>query len=84
MTDVWQYLAAFVGMFFIDAVNAKYILSLQSDRPIVAANWSVIVYVSFSMIIIGYTTNPWLLLPAAVGGWLGTFVSVKYLKKKDS
>ena len=77
LIEYWPYLAAFFGMFFTDVFYTYYLGAIQEKRAIASANWAAIVYVIASMLIIGYTDNPWLLIPAILGAWLGTYIGIK-------
>jgi len=80
MFDYWPYLAAFFGMFFTDIFYTYYLKAIYEERAIAASNWAVVVYFIASFLIIGYTTDHWIILPAILGAWLGTFVGLKIKK----
>ena len=63
--------AAYV--FFNDAVSGR--------RRIWAANWSAIWYLLSAFAVISYTENAIYVAFAAVGSWLGAFISVTWLRR---
>lgn len=58
-------------VFFNAAVTGRHRIS--------AANWSAIWYLLSAFAVISYTENPIYVLFAAIGSWLGAFVSVTWL-----
>lgn len=80
MIEYWPYFAAFFGMFFTDIFYTYYLAAIQERNAFASANWAVVVYVIASMLVIGYTSDHWLLIPAILGAWLGTYIGIK-LKK---
>ena len=77
----WEYVAAFLAMFFTDIFNAYYIQSIQQARALKASVWATVLYVLYASAIIGSAHNPLLLIPAAVGAFAGTYIGVKYRPK---
>jgi hypothetical protein len=71
----------FVAMFALDFVWAFYTKAIQRHAATAAASWAVgiILFSGFSQI--AYTHEPWLLLPAALGAFAGTFIAVLIAKK---
>jgi hypothetical protein len=78
MNDVWMALGAFAATFLIDIFYTRYLLAVQARNQFVASHWAVIVFLIGSLITIGYTTNPWLLIPAGIGAWFGTLVGIRW------
>jgi len=66
--------AAYV--FFNAAVNAR--------RRVWAANWSGIWYLLSAFAVINYTQNAAYVLFAALGSWIGAFISVTLLRRRPS
>jgi uncharacterized membrane protein YfcA len=74
----WEYPAAFFAMFFTDVFNAYYIQAVQQTRAVKASVWATVLYILYASAIIGSAHNPWLLIPAAVGAFAGTYVGVRF------
>ena len=77
-----EYLTTFFAIFLLDIVYTYYLRCVQYDQALKASTWSVACYILGSVAVINYTTNHWLILPAIVGAFCGTFVGMK-LKKKE-
>lgn len=70
-------LAIFLAAGLLDAVWAKYIQAAAAGKKLAAANWSFLIYVFGSTITLSYVANHWLIVPAALGSWLGTYLGTK-------
>jgi len=79
---VLEYVATFLALFFTDVFYTYYLRSVQNDETIKASFWAVICFFIASIAVINYTTNHWLLIPACLGAFSGTFVGMKIRKKK--
>ena len=76
--EFWEYPAAFFAMFFTDVFNAYYIQAIQQSRALKASAWAAILYVLHASALIGAAYNLYLLIPAVLGAFAGTWVGVKY------
>lgn len=76
---IWV-VAIFIIYFFVDFAWAVYIKALGENRYVKAALWSGFIALISGITIIKYVDNHWLLVPAVVGGMIGTYCS-KYLHK---
>lgn len=80
MNVVWLYVGVFVLMLVVDFAWSMYIKSLGNNKHMAAAGWSAFISLAGGISVIGYTENHWLLIPAVLGGAIGTYLS-KYFKK---
>lgn len=75
-----------IGVFFLTAIAdiiwVLYIKHISLENANKAGIMGVLIYFFAGLNIIGYTTNPWLLIPASVGAYLGTVLAIKFKKKK--
>jgi uncharacterized protein YebE (UPF0316 family) len=74
----------FFALFFTDVFYTFYLRSVQNDKPLMASGWAVVVYIIAAIAVIEYNSNHWLLIPAGVGAFCGTFVGMKIRKKSVS
>ena len=79
--EFWEYPAAFFAMFFTDVFNAYYIQAIQQTKALKASVWAAILYILYASALIGSAHNPYLLIPAVVGAFSGTYVGVRYRPK---
>ncbi|MGE0226837.1 MAG: hypothetical protein AB7F35_26195 [Acetobacteraceae bacterium] len=64
-----------------DAVYVMFTSAVVARRRIPAANWSSLWYLLSSFAVISYTDNWAYVVFAAVGSWLGAFVSLTFLHR---
>jgi hypothetical protein len=72
-----QALAVFAAVFVADLAWARYTVSVAAGRRQPAAAWSAAIVVLGAVSLIGYAHNPLLVLPAAAGAYLGTWVAMR-------
>ena len=69
------------------ATDAAYVFfnaAVSSRRRVWAANWSAVWYMLSAFAVISYTDNAVYVVFAALGSWLGAFVSVTWLHRARS
>jgi len=80
-----EYVIVFLSMFVVDVFYAIYLKSIENNKPIFASFMAMIVFFVASIATIGYIDNHWLLVPACLGAFAGTWVGVMYnIKKKKN
>ncbi|MFA5950542.1 MAG: hypothetical protein WC807_09695 [Hyphomicrobium sp.] len=62
-----------------DAVYVMFTSAVIARRRIPAANWSSVWYVLSSFAVISYTNNWVYVLFAALGSWIGAYLTMTYL-----
>ena len=79
-----EWLVAFFGMFSVDILHAVYIKSVQNDKPLVASGYAAVIYVLASWVTISYVGDIWILIPATLGAFAGTYGGVLINKRLKS
>jgi uncharacterized membrane protein YfcA len=79
-----DYVVTFFAVFFTDIFYTYYLKAVQEEQTMKASLWAVIVFIVACIAVINYTTNYWLLLPAGVGAFCGTYVGMILRKRKVS
>ena len=77
---MWEYVITFFALFFTDIFYTYYLRSIQNERALAASIWAVMVFVIASVAVINYTTDHWLLIPACMGAFCGTWVGIRLRK----
>ena len=67
----------FASLFALDFVWARYTFAMTSGRPAIAGSYASVLIVLSGAAAIGYTSDPWMLIPAAAGAFLGTYAAVR-------
>lgn len=78
-------LVAILIFFFymiIDALSAKYTISVSESKEYKAAFSSVAIYFLTAYGVINYTQNWLYIFPLVTGAWLGTFCTIRKERKK--
>jgi len=68
-------------VFLTDVLYIYFIKSIQENKALQAAFWSVVVTGTASITVISYTEDHWALIPALAGAFCGTLVGMKVRKK---
>ena len=77
-----EYVVTFFAVFFTDIFYTYYLKAVQEEHILKASLWAVIVFIVACVAVINYTTNYWLLIPAGVGAFCGTYVGM-ILRRKN-
>ena len=64
-----------------DALYVMFTASVAARRPLPAANWSAAWYLVSSFAVISYTSNAVYVVFAAVGSWVGAYVTIRWLRR---
>jgi len=64
-------------LFVLDFVWARYTIAMTDRSATKAAGYAGIIIVLSGAAQIGYTADPWLLIPAFLGAFAGTYVAVR-------
>jgi hypothetical protein len=76
-----EYIVTFFALFFTDVFYTYYLRAVNNNEVLKSSLWAVVVFVIAAIAVVNYTTNHWLLIPAALGAFCGTFVGMKIRKK---
>jgi uncharacterized membrane protein YfcA len=82
-TNIWTCLLLFVVYLIFDILSTLY---LRAVSELKAAKASILSTILFLMSIYGtieYINNFVYILPIAVGGFLGSFITIRWLKKES-
>jgi uncharacterized membrane protein YfcA len=75
-----QILYVFAAAFILGFVYSLYIrrtaLATKLSERAIAASSGSILYVFGAVVVISYVGNPWMLIPAIMGDWLGSFLQM--------
>jgi uncharacterized membrane protein YhaH (DUF805 family) len=82
--DPWLALGVVVATAATDAVYVMFTSSVIARRRFAAASWSSIWYMLSSFAVISYTNNWIYVLFAAVGSWLGAYLTMTFVHRPPS
>ncbi len=76
-------IAVFCATVVTDAVYVFFTAAVAARHRVRAANWSSIWYLLSAFAVINYTGNPLYVVFAALGSWVGAYVSVTWLNRRQ-
>jgi len=76
--DLLKVILVFVVSGMGDVLWTFYIIRTAGKRAYSAGFFSALIILTGGLVIITYTENNWYLIPAALGGYVGTVLAVKY------
>ena len=76
--------AVFGATIVTDAVYVFFTAAVTARHRFRAANWSAIWYLLSAFAVINYTGNPLYVVFAALGSWVGAYLSVTWLTRGKS
>jgi predicted small integral membrane protein len=79
--DAWLACGVVVSTAATDAVYVMFNAAVSSQRRVPAATWSSVWYLLSAFAVISYTKNWVYVCFAAVGSWIGAYLSMTWLKK---
>jgi len=72
-----QALAVFAAMGALDVAWAFYTMSTAVKKPMEASLWASLIVVFSAIVTISYVSDPWLIIPAIGGAFVGTYAAIK-------
>ncbi|RSL19276.1 hypothetical protein EDE15_4938 [Edaphobacter aggregans] len=79
--DSWLALGVLASTAATDAVYVQFNSAVSSRRRVPAATWSSIWYLLSAFAVISYTKNWIYVLFAAIGSWIGAYISMTFLRR---
>lgn len=79
----YTYILVFFTMIAVDYFWGVYIKAMANHQEMKAAIYSMFIMLSGAFTAINYIENHWMLIPAALGGFIGTYISAKYSHKEE-
>jgi hypothetical protein len=79
--DLWLALGVVVSTAATDAVYVMFNAAVSAKRRVPAATWSSVWYLLSAFAVISYTKNWVYVCFAAVGSWIGAYVSMTLLQR---
>ena len=76
--DIWLALGVVIATALTDAVYVMFTSSVIARKRVAAANWSSLWYTLSSFAVISYTNNWVYVVFAAIGSWIGAYVTMTF------
>lgn len=78
--DMWMALGVLLSTAATDAVYVMFNAAVSARRRVPAATWSSVWYLLSAFAVISYTKNWVYVVFAAVGSWIGAYLSMTLLR----
>jgi hypothetical protein len=82
--DPWIALGVVTATMLTDAVCVMYTAAVVHRRDLATANWGALTYMLSAFAVISFTSHWFYVVFAALGAWIGTYASMKYLRWRTS
>jgi hypothetical protein len=82
--DPWIALGVVAATALTDALCVMYTASVVHRRDVAAANWGSLTYMLSAFAVISFTNNWTYVVFAALGAWIGTYATMKYLRWRSA
>jgi hypothetical protein len=80
--NIWTCLLLFIVYFIFDILSTLYLKAVSELKAAKASNLSTILYLMSVYGTIEYINNFVYIIPIAVGGYLGSYITIKWIKKQ--
>jgi uncharacterized membrane protein YfcA len=78
---VLSFIITFIAVTVVDIFYTYYLKSVNENKAVVAGFWGAVVWLIGSIAVIEYTSDHWLLIPACIGAFFGTWIGIKLRNK---
>jgi hypothetical protein len=79
-----EYVLIFIATIIVDVAWTLYLIKVEERNVIQSGVWAVVIYLLGALIVLSYSTNHLLLIPAVLGSFIGTAGTVWYKKRKEN
>ena len=79
-----EYILIFIATIIVDVAWTLYLIKVEERNVIQSGVWAVVIYLLGALIVLSYSTNHLLLIPAVLGSFIGTAGTVWYKKRKEN
>jgi uncharacterized membrane protein YfcA len=73
---IMDWAVSFFALFFVDIGYVLYMQNVQKRKKIVASTFATLIFILNSVVIINFTQDKFLLIPAIIGAFVGTYVGM--------
>ena len=74
---IWQIPLSFFGLVVLDLVWARYTITLVKKHAATSGGYAATIMLLNGVVTLTYVHNPWMILPAAAGAFVGTYLGGK-------
>ena len=79
-----QFILVFIAMALADVCWTFYFIKIDERKSIAAGIWGSAIYLCGAFGVLSYTEDRTLIIPAILGAFVGTYLTIEYKKKKEN
>jgi hypothetical protein len=79
-----EYFLIFIATIVVDISWTLYLIKVEERKPVQSGIWAVVIYLFGALVVMSYTTNHLLIIPAILGSFIGTAGTVWYKKRVEN
>jgi hypothetical protein len=79
-----EYILIFIATIIVDVAWTLYLIKVEERKVIQSGVWAVVIYLVGALVVLSYSHNHYLLIPAVIGSFIGTAGTVWYKKRKEA
>jgi|GEM_PF-1014745 len=76
--SLWKSVLVFLATVLSDTLWAMYIRRTNLGKALSASSLSAVIVLTAGVVAIEYVNNNWYLIPAALGAFVGTYITIKF------
>ncbi len=78
---IW--IAVFFAVLITDICWTLYLFSVHERKSLMASMWATFIYLFGAFAVTSYVQNKYLIIAAAIGSFVGTYITIEYKKRKE-
>lgn len=78
-----QFILVFLAMTIADICWTLYFIKIDERKSVAAGIWGSAIYLCGAFGVMSYTQDKTLIIPAIIGSFVGTYLTVEYKKRKE-
>ena len=83
MSYIIKFILVFFAMGLADVCWTYYFIKIDERKSVAAGIWGSAIYLCGAFGVLSYTEDRTLIIPAVLGSFVGTYLTVEYKKKKE-
>jgi hypothetical protein len=81
---ITMWISTFLAVFMMDLCWAIYIRQVDKGNALNAGLWASFLFLTAAVATVSYVSDPWLMIPATAGAFLGTVAGVIKNRRADA
>ena len=80
---ILKFIGVMAAMFVADVCWAYYFIKIEERRSVSAGLWGSALYICSAFTVTSYINDKTFIIAAVIGGFVGTYASVEFKKRKE-